>query len=281
MTIVRRLAAAGTLLIAGTALTACGAAENTAGPATAGPATAGPATAGPATAGPAAKPVSAILLDAVPGADAPVYRYTIKGGAQPVAGVIDPANKALVSGVEQKVPDTPITLSMRFLVVGDGIWAKIAFKGPTAGSGLPKLPKKWMTLDRAKLAGTDVADLEYADAENDPGYVAALVEHADGLAGTAPGRFTGTTDLSDSAESGIVEPATLTALGAKAKKLPLEVTVDDAGRITRAAVRIPAAGKAKASTYTVTYDEYGTADPLTAPADAVKAPAVVYDLLKG
>ena len=41
-----------------------------------------------------------------------------------------------------------------------------------------------------------------------------------------------------------------------------------------------AAGKAKATTYRVTYDQYGSATAVRAPADGVKAPADVYELLK-
>jgi hypothetical protein len=189
--------------------------------------------------------------------------------------VIDPAGRALTAEITQKVPDTPVTLSMKFLVVGEKIWTKIAFKGVTADMGLPRLPKKWMALDPAKTGGSDVTDMEYSPAEIDPGYVAALVESATGLTETTPGHFTGTTDLTRSTEAEIVEAKTLTRLGEKATAAPLEVAVDGAGRITAATVKIPK------GTYEVTYGQYGTAGPLAAPDDAVKAPAAVYDLLNG
>jgi hypothetical protein len=48
-------------------------------------------------------------------------------------------------------------------------------------------------------------------------------------------------------------------------------------------VKIPAAGKVKASTYQVTYDRYGSAEAPAAPAASaqVAAPKAAYDLLNG
>jgi hypothetical protein len=219
----------------------------------------------------AEKTATETLLAAVPDTSTPAFHYAVKGGLNPFSGVIDPAGEAMTVEIAQKVPDTPITLSMRFLVAGETVWTKIAFKGATADMGLPKLPKKWMALDPAKSAGSDLADLKYSEAEIDPGYVTELVQSATGLAETAPGHFTGTTDLTKAADAEIVE-----ALTDEAKTAPLEVVLDAQGRIATATVKLPDGG-----TYAVTYGQYGTAKSLAAPADAVKAPADVYDLLRG
>ncbi|MBB2948032.1 hypothetical protein FB565_007803 [Actinoplanes lutulentus] len=264
-----RIAAAGTLLLAGTTLAACAATGTES------------VTEKTTAAQSPAPTVSETLLDAVPDESSPAFHYTVKGGVSPFSGVIDPAGKALTAEIAQKVPDTPITLSMKFLVIEEKIWTKIAFKGATADMGLPKLPKKWMSLDPAKTEDSFVTEMKYSEAEVDPGSVAALVSAADDLKETTPGHYAGTTDLTKSTEAEIVEGATLTALGEKAKGVPLEVVVDGEGRISTATVKIPAAGKTKASTYKVTYDQYGSAASLEVPADAVKATADVYDLLKG
>ncbi|BBH66413.1 hypothetical protein ACTI_30980 [Actinoplanes sp. OR16] len=255
-----RIAAATALLIAGATTAACG-----------------------TTGGPAAAPtvektktVTETLLDAVPDASSPVFHYTVEGGLNPFSGVIDPAGRAMTAEITQKVPDTPITLSMRFLVVEEKIWTKIAFTGATADLGLPKLPKKWMAIDPAKTGDSDVSDMKFSAAEIDPGYVTALVSAAAGLTQTTAGHFTGTTDLTRSTEAEIVGTKELTALGEQAKTAPLDVVVDADGRIAKATVKIP-----EAADYEVTYDRYGAAKPLTTPADAVKAPAAVYELLKG
>ncbi|MEV0895795.1 hypothetical protein [Actinoplanes sp. NPDC049802] len=220
------------------------------------------------------------LADGVPTAETPAFHYAIKGGLQPLSGVLDAPRKALTTEAVEKIPDTSITLSMKFLVIDDQAWTKIAFKGAGADSGLPKLPKKWMKLDQKKLSADSGEDFTY-QGETDPGYVSDLLRAAADLKETGEGAYAGTTDLTQSTEAEIVEADTLAALGEKAKAVPLEMALDAEGRITRALVRIPAAGKAGAATYEVVYDQYGTAAVPAAPADGVAAPADVYDMLNG
>ncbi|GGN67894.1 hypothetical protein GCM10010112_31730 [Actinoplanes lobatus] len=220
------------------------------------------------------------LAEGVPTTESPVFRYTIKGGQQPLSGVVDGPHKALTTEAQEKIPDSDITLSMKFLIVGDEAWTKIAFKNAGADSGLPKLPKKWMKLDQKKLAADSGEDFTY-QGESDPGYVSDLLRAAADLKETGKGVYAGTTDLTGSTEAEIVDADTLAALGEQAKTVPLELTLDAEGRITRALVKIPAAGKAKAATYEVVYDQYGTVAPVTAPTDGVAAPADVYEMLKG
>lgn len=257
----KRLASSGVLLIAGSLLTACGVGEAVKD---------------------VAEDVSATteLMKALPSAGTPAYRYTTKGAVQPVTGVVDAPNKGMITEIDQEIPDAGITLSMKFLVLGDQAWTKIAFDGAEAGSGLPKLPKKWMKLDSTKLDATAAKDLTYKG-ETDPGYVSSLVLAATDLKETGEGTFAGTTDLTRSTEAEIVTPEVLTALGEKAKAVPLEVKLDAEGRVATARVEIPAAGKAKAGTYEVVYDQYGSAAAVQAPADGVTAPKDVYELLNG
>jgi hypothetical protein len=265
----KRLAMAGAVLFTGSVLTACGGSTETG------------EQAAPAATKPS-EPVSVAdtLAKGVPTASTPVFRYAIKGGVQPLSGVLDAPNKSLTSDAVQKIPDTRITLKMTFLVVGDKAWTKISFDGSKAGDGLPRLPKKWMTLDQSKLSGGSAEDLTYAG-ETDPGYVSALIDAAADLKETGAGTYAGTTDLTKSEEAEIVEKETMTALGAKAKTVPLTLTVDAEGRISKAVVSIPAAGKFKASTYEVVYDQYGTAAAVEAPTDVVAATADVYEMLNG
>lgn len=222
------------------------------------------------------------LTKGVPTVASGVFHYAIKGGVQPLSGTVDAAHKAAVTEISEKIPDGGFTLTMKFMVVGDGTWAHISFGDAPANLGLPKLPKKWMKLDPAKLGDDAAKDLKY-EGETDPGYVSTLIRSASGLTESEPGHFTGTVDLTKVTEAEIVEPATLTALGAKAAAVPFEAVLDAEGRISTATVKIPAAGKTKAATYQVTYDEYGTAKAPAAPAagDQVAAPQAAYDLLKG
>ncbi|GIE81495.1 hypothetical protein Aph02nite_74450 [Actinoplanes philippinensis] len=259
----KRLALTGALLIAGAGLTACGGTAGT-------------------TPEKAPAPVSAAttLKKGVPGSDTPAFRYTIKGGQQSSTGVLDAPNKSVTSDFFEKIPDSEITLTMRFLVIEKQAWARISFDNAPSDAGLPRLPKKWMKLDQGKLAKDSAEDLAYAG-ETDPGFVSTLLAAATGLKETGAGTYAGITDLTRSTEAGIVAEGTLKALGEKAKTVPLEVTLDGAGRVTKAVVKIPAAGKAKAATYEVVYDQYGKAAPIKAPSDAVNAPADAYELLNG
>ena len=79
----------------------------------------------------------------------------------------------------------------------------------------------------------------------------------------------------------IVDPARLKALGEKAKAVPFEATVDGQGRLTSAVVKVPAAGRTKASRYEITYADYGTTASPAAPAADEQQPATrsAYELL--
>jgi hypothetical protein len=221
------------------------------------------------------------LLTAVPDTKVGAYKFDIKGGSTPMSGVLDAPKKTIELKVVQKEPDVGLTLTMTSLVVDKKGWMKIVFT-PANLPGLPKLPKKWVLLDPAKVKNPDDSPLEYGD-ETDPGYVAQLVQNSAGLAETSPGHFAGTTDLTQVKDAEIVDDKTLTALGEKAKTLPFTAVVDAEGHLTSAAVKVPAAGKSKATTYQVTYSGYGkTATPQVPAADAqTPAPPAVYELLNG
>ncbi|KUL30526.1 hypothetical protein [Actinoplanes awajinensis] len=222
------------------------------------------------------------LKKAVPAASAEPFHYVIKGGTQGLSGVVDTAGKAMTTEISEKIPEAGLTLSMTFMVIGEDSWAKISFGDAPANLGLPKLPKKWMKLDLSRLGADAKKDLTY-DGQSDPGFVSTLIDAADGLTETSPGHFTGTVDLTEATEADVVEAATLTALGAKAKAVPFEAVLDDRGRISTATVKVPAAGKVKADTYLVTYDRYGSAPSPQAPAGSaqVAAPKAAYELLNG
>jgi hypothetical protein len=257
----KRLALTGALLITGAGLSACGVTD---------------------TVQETVEQVSAAttLAKGVPGSATPAFRYSVKGGQQSFSGVLDAPNKSATSDFFEKIPDSDITLTMKFLVIEKQAWAKISFDNAPADAGLPKFPKKWMKLDQGKLAKDSAEDLTY-EGETDPGFVSTLLTAGADLKETGKGTYAGTTDLTKSTEAEIVDADTLKALGEKAKAVPLEVTLDAEGRVIKAVVRIPAAGKTKASTYEVVYDQYGKASPIKAPSDAVAAPADAYELLNG
>jgi hypothetical protein len=219
------------------------------------------------------------LVDAVPDDDDGAYHFDVKGAETPTSGVLDASHKAVELKVVQKEEGVPFTLTMTTRMVADKTWVKLAFT-PASVPGLPKVPKNWQLLDAGKIK--DKSMIGY-DGSTDPGYARLLVQKASGIKQTSPGHFTGTTDLTRSTEAEIVDAKTLKALGEKAKKVPFEAVVDGQGNLTSLVAKIPAAGKAKAKTYSVTYTGFGRTATPTAPAagEQQKAASVIYEMLQG
>ncbi|MEU4239902.1 hypothetical protein [Actinoplanes sp. NPDC026619] len=259
-----RLAAFAAVATSALALTGCGIADST------------------TPAGPAAEKIITaprdLLLKAVPADDAKAYAFTIKGNVTPVSGVVDGSHEAAEINMAQEIKEAGTTLKMDIRLVAKKGWVKISFSPNVAG--LPKMPKKWMLLDPAKL--DDKSMLEEDD-RTDPGYTQLLLENADAVVQTSPGNFTGTTDLTKATEAEIVEDDALKALGEAAKRAPFEAVVDDLGHLTSLVVKIPAAGKVKAHDYSVGYTNLGHTAPVVAPAagEQQKATSTAYEMLNG
>lgn len=219
------------------------------------------------------------LLEALPDASTGSFRFTISGGETPTAGEIDAGRQSYRVGFRYREPKAGFTLFSDYLVVKKQSWIKISFKGAEGLTGLPKLPKKWMLLDPAKVKTEDVP-VAY-DNETDPGEAGAVLRAIVDVKQTGAGRFAGTTDLTRKGESDIVDDARLKALGEQAKAVPFEATVDSQGRLTSTVVKIPAAGKAKASRYVITYAGYGTTPTPAAPPAGEQQPATkdAYQLI--
>lgn len=220
-----------------------------------------------------------VLVDAVPGDDEGAYHFDVKGAEVPTSGVLDASHKAAEIKAVQHETDPAFTLTMTTRMIGDKTWVKVAIS-PASLPGLPKIPKSWQLLDASKIK--DKSMIGY-DGSTDPGYALLLVQKAAGVKQTSPGHFTGTTDLTQSTEAEIVDQKTLKALGAKAKKVPFEAVVGADGNLTSLVAKIPASGKVKAKTYSVTYGGFGkTATPAAPPAgEQQKATGVIYEMLAG
>jgi len=219
------------------------------------------------------------LLNAVPDESIGAYHFAIKGGSTPVSGVLDAPKKTIRLEISQHEADPGFTLDMKFLIIEEKVWTKITLT-PSTIPGVPKLPKKWMLLDTSKIKDKEDGPLAYGE-ETDPGSAMAVFQNASDVEQTSTGHFAGVTDLTEAAEAEIVDGATLTALGDKAKKIPFTAVVDAKGRLTSAVVKIPAAGKTKAATYAITYDGYDSTETPMAPAadEQQEAVSVVYEML--
>jgi hypothetical protein len=222
-----------------------------------------------------------VLLNAVPDESTGAYHFAIKGGSTPMSGVLDAPKKTIRLEISQHEADPGFTLDMKFLVIEQKAWTKITIT-PSTIPGLPKLPKKWMLLDTSKIKDKENGPLAYGE-EADPGSAMAVFQNASDVEQTSAGHFAGVTDLTRAAAAEIVDGATLTALGDKAKKIPFTAVVDSEGRLISAVVKIPATGKTKAATYAITYDGYDSTQTPVAPAagEQQKAVSAVYEMLNG
>ena len=222
------------------------------------------------------------LLKAVPATGTAAYKFEVKQPNQTLSGTYDSSQKAFdAKGVyREEGGDLDLTLTMNALVRSEGNWVKVAFT-PANLPGLPKLPKKWMKIDPSKIKDASGSFLAFDENNADPGNAHFLVMNAAGVTDKGSGEYAGTTDITMVPDAEIVDAATLKALGAKAKALPFTAAVDGQGHLSSMTVQIPAAGKTKASTYSVKYSAFGQTAVPAAPASGAQtpAPAAAYELL--
>jgi hypothetical protein len=197
-----------------------------------------------------------------------------------IAGDLDADRHSYRFGLAYREPEAGFTLHSDFLVVEEQTWIKMRFTGTEGLTGLPKLPKKWMLIDPAKIKNSKDVPLGY-DAETDPGEAGTVVRGIVDVRQAGAGEFAGTTDLTAEGESEIVDADHLAALGTRAKAVPFEATVDGQGRLISTVVKIPAAGKHKAARYEVTYGDFGKVPTPRVPAadQQQRATKEAYELL--
>nr|WP_296076216.1 hypothetical protein [uncultured Actinoplanes sp.] len=221
------------------------------------------------------------LLQAVPDEKAGAYKFDIKQNGVTINGVLDPVKKAYDVKVVtvQAGKGFKLTVNDSTKVLKEGTWVKISFS-PANLQGLPKMPKKWMKVDLSKVKNAKDSLLQYDENAADPGSTQLVVANAVDVQDAGAGKYTGTTDLTKTTDSGIAEEETLTALGDKAKAVPFTATVAG-GHLVSLVVDVPAAGKTKAYKYTVAYAGFGATATPTAPAagEQTAATPAAYEYL--
>jgi hypothetical protein len=229
---------------------------------------------------PSADPKAA-LLAAVPNEKDPAFRFSTVDGTDKIVGVVDPAAHAMELGMTEKNDDPEFTMDMTFRVIEKDLWMRVKFAGVPGLHDMLKLPKRWMALDRTKMAdGSEVPVYEGSD----PANTAAIIRTAATVEGGADGTYTGLADLTDNADvRSAFDGVDVAALGEAAKKVPFTAVVGPDGNLTTLTLDIPAGGKQKAMKLVTRYYDFGKAPKLTAPSgDQVqKAPASAYELLNG
>jgi hypothetical protein len=218
-----------------------------------------------------------ILLAAAPDGSQGSFRFAIADAEATGSGVVDADAERMQMITEFKDPDLDLAVKISFLLVGQESWMKVSFSKRLPG--LPRLPKKWLHLDRAKISSDDGLPLSFDDP--DPASAATILAASADVTESGAGRYRGTVDLTAAADAEVVDKKTLAALGVAAKRVPFEAVVDARGRLTSLVVDVPAAGGAPAFRRTATYRDYGAATAPAPPsaAQSQEAPAAAYEML--
>jgi hypothetical protein len=213
-----------------------------------------------------------IVIDGFPTENSPIYHYSIKSADDTETGVIDAHDKiAEFTETPQHYTNPSYTELTTFLLTEKKSWVR--FKDTPAGAS--GVTRKWISFDPEKLTYSDGSPEVYTD-DITPQYAYEVFQESDDISRTSPGHFRGTASLTPT--DGLVTDAHLKALGSKAHAVPFTVVLDDKGRLTATTIRIPAAGKFKADTFVITYDQYGTAAVPKIPtaAEQTKTPSGFY-----
>jgi hypothetical protein len=196
------------------------------------------------------------------------YKYTMKAGDASGGGTVDPPLK------QSSMTITVAEFKTEVLIIDPELFARI--------SGLP-LPgvdaKKWLRIDRAKIksfAALGIRDI------NDPTGVNTLAKTIATIQKTGARSYKGTLDLSKGSDAFGLDEAAVRQLAEKAKAIPFEATVNDAGKLATWKMTIPAYGAEKETTFELAYTDHGGKFPLTKPAagETANPPQTVYDMLQ-
>jgi hypothetical protein len=199
------------------------------------------------------------------------YKFSVKGADNssyegnddPLAGV---ATGKLVASAQG------------LTVTVDGQLSEKDYFVKLSGVPLPGLDAtKWFHIDPTKLTSSGAIAF---GGPTDPTGLKNLVKTVATADNSGDKQIKGTFDFTKGTW-GPVNAATVTGLGAKAKSVPFEATVDDKGRLATLKVTVPAFGSQKEEVINATYSDFGTDVKVTPPAtaDVIEAPAAVYTLL--
>ncbi|MEV0330158.1 hypothetical protein AB0H63_27440 [Micromonospora echinospora] len=236
--------------------------------------------------GPAAAPSSPAptpkeaLLASVPDGTEGTFRFTGRDSTSNLSGLVDPTAKGIQLDTSVKDPELGFTTTMSFLVLDEEIWMKVAFSDTKGLTGLPKLPKRWLKLDPAKL--DDPAGVPQYDGA-DVGNAGPLIQAATDVHEEGTGRYTGTVDLTAGEAAQVLEAEEMASLGDAAKQIPFTAVVGADGNLTSLSLAMPKSGSGKPWTFEVNYTAYGSAPAIAEPSGsaAQDAPPMAYKLLNG
>jgi hypothetical protein len=264
----RRLVVAGLAALASAAIGTAGCTSSSTSSGTAGKSS--------AAASPSPSPVSAqdTVLAAVKKLSDTSYKYTLATGGLSGKGSVDPASKKVALSLTGQLSGVNVTWDM--ILVTPDYWMKIDFGGKNAALGLPS--GKWMHIDQTKIKNASGFGID--PSKVDPTRSSGLFNGMTDAKKIDATHYTVTLDLTKTTDA-VIDQATLTKMGDKAKSVPASVVLDDQGRL--ASVTLDLSSVDAQQSITSTYSDYGAAVDISAPApaDTVEAPAAVYSIFNG
>jgi hypothetical protein len=208
------------------------------------------------------------------------FRFTMTGAEMTGDGVVHMPTKSAKMAMKMNDPD--MSMNMELIYVEPDSWVKITFGGVLAD--LPQMKKiasgKYLHVDQSKAKG--LKDLQFDTTDVDPAGSDLLTKAIVDVQKTGEGAYRGTLDLSKATDAGMVDADVVKTLGAQAKAVPFEATLDPQGRLTMLSVKVPPAGDVTPHELKVTYADYGAATPPQKPAasETQEAPAEAYEMFK-
>lgn len=223
------------------------------------------------------KPAREVLYASTTETERTTYKFTMTVGEGSADGAADPTSGNGRMDLTFISPEDRLKVTFNVLSVEDKTWLKVDLGRAASLPGAPKLPKKWMLLDKSKLEDAD--DLDFR--RSDPLDAAVVFEAIIEVRKAGERHYDGTVDLAKAADATVVDADHVKALGGKASTIPFSATVDDKGRLTSLEIKVPAAGEYEATTWKGTYLDYGAAVTFAKPqpGEVVQATADAYKLL--
>ena len=138
-------------------------------------------------------------------------------------------------------------------------------------------PDVWMKLDRSQINAHN--ELLIQPDASDPVDMAGISAGITSIQQTDPTHLTGTLDLTKVTGHTTPDPSEVAKAGPPATAVPFTARADANGRISEFTVTADAFDPALS--LEVTYTDYGSPDPITAPTSSVPAPPSVYSAFNG
>jgi hypothetical protein len=217
-----------------------------------------------------------VLTAALRGIDEGNFRFAVSYAGSGTEGAVHEPSRsaAIVSRLDVEGAKATVDL----VHVGSESWLKWSLGEAAAARDLTAIDGRWLRLDPARVEDAGFGDL---GSGADPAGVAGVVAATRDVVEAGDSTYTGVVDLAKAAQTALVDPGVVTALGDKAGALPFIATVDGQRRLSTLLVDVPPVGRMPAGKLEFRYFDYGAVTAMEKPGGRViEAPPSAYELLK-